>query len=199
MSERRHVIVPGIWNSAAEHWQSHWERAWGAGAVRIAPTSWERPDRDDWVAAIERAVRSCDEPPVIVAHSLGVLATYAWLAEHGAARDEARAAARDDARAAGAFLVAPPDPTGPSFPAEAASFAAAVPRAPLGTPTALVVSDDDPYCLADVAIAMATTAGSTVLRVGALGHVNVAAGLGPWEDGRQLLEAFERSFDPVGA
>jgi uncharacterized protein len=177
------VIVPGIWNSGAEHWQSHWERAWGDSAVRIEPSSWDRPDRHDWIAAIDRAVRSCDVQPVLVAHSLGVLAAYAWLAEH-------------DGAAAGAFLVAPPDPDGPAFPEEASTFLA--PTAPIATPTALVVSDDDPFCPLDTAIGMARRAGSTVLRVGALGHVNVAAGVGAWPEGRSLLAAFESDTAAVG-
>ncbi|WP_281264364.1 alpha/beta hydrolase [Curtobacterium sp. 9128] len=170
------VIVPGIWNSDAEHWQSHWQESRGADAVRIAPTSWSEPDPDDWSAAIDRAVAACDEPPVLVAHSLGVLAVAAWLAEH------------DDGRVAGAFLVAPPDPDAPGFPAAAAGFT--VPTQGVRTPTVLVVSDDDPYCTADRALGIASTLGAGVQRIGASGHVNVASGVGDWDAGRTLLEDF---------
>ncbi|WP_131920342.1 MULTISPECIES: alpha/beta fold hydrolase [unclassified Curtobacterium] len=185
------VIVPGIWNSDAEHWQSVWQRERGDDAVRIAPASWGEPDPGDWRDAISRAVASCAEPPVLVAHSLGVLAVADWLAA-------AAAAGAAGPAVAGAFLVAPPDPAAPGFPVAASGFAAPRPI-PAGTaaarvPTRLVVSDDDPYCTADRALAFAETMGAAVLRVGPLGHVNVASGVGAWPAGRELLGAFERTL-----
>jgi hypothetical protein len=53
----QYVIVPGIDNSDELHWQSSWEAEWGPAATRIAVASWTSPDLDDWVGAIERAVR----------------------------------------------------------------------------------------------------------------------------------------------
>ncbi|TDW53216.1 hypothetical protein EDF52_101290 [Curtobacterium sp. PhB42] len=201
------MIVPGIWNSDAEHWQSVWQRERGNDAVRIAPASWGEPDPGDWRDAISRAVASCAEPPVLVAHSLGVLAVADWLV--AAAADAADAAAVAGAAGpavagaagpavAGAFLVAPPDPAAPGFPVAASGFAAPRPI-PAGTaaarvPTRLVVSDDDPYCTADRSLAFAETMGAAVLRVGPLGHVNVASGVGAWPAGRELLGAFERTL-----
>lgn len=178
------VIVPGIWNSDPEHWQSIWQTDRGAEAVRIAPVSWSEPDPADWDAAITRAVTSVAEPPVLVAHSLGVLAAASWLAR--AAVDARRPAL------AGAFLVAPPDPAATTFPDAARGFSA--PARAATVPTRFVVSDDDPYCSAERAIAFAAVLGSEVVRVGALAHVNVASGIGAWPDGRSLLEAFDRSL-----
>jgi predicted alpha/beta hydrolase family esterase len=193
------VIVPGIWNSGPDHWQSRWQaerEAAGAGlVVRIEPTSWSDPDPADWSAAISRAVAACDEPSVLVAHSLGVLAVARWLgdAAPGASRGAASSASlAAPPSVAGAFLVAPPDPAGPGFPAAAAGFAA--PDSRTGLPTRMIVSDDDPYCSADRAIGFARTLGSSVLRVGALGHVNVDSGVGAWAAGRALLEDFERGL-----
>ncbi|WP_434770708.1 RBBP9/YdeN family alpha/beta hydrolase [Curtobacterium flaccumfaciens] len=193
------VIVPGIWNSGPDHWQSVWEREQQNGhdqhdqrdqrdhhsqraAVRIAPTSWSDPEPDDWRAAISAAVASCTEPPVLIAHSLGVLAVADWLATTGDA----------PALVAGAFLVAPPDPLGAAFPAEASGFVAPRPvPAAQQVPTRLVVSDDDPYCSADRGVVFADVMGADVVRVGPLGHVNVASGVGAWSAGRELLRAFE--------
>jgi predicted alpha/beta hydrolase family esterase len=201
------VIVPGIWNSDPEHWQSVWEREQQdehdehderdqhsqrdqhqqSAAVRIAPASWSDPDPDDWLAAISTAVASCPEPPVLIAHSLGVLAVADWLAT----------TAEAPALVAGAFLVAPPDPLSDTFPDEASAFVAPrpVPSAQR-VPTRLVVSDDDPYCSADRALVFADAMGSDVVRVGALGHVNVASGVGDWPAGRELLRAFEDGLRP---
>jgi predicted alpha/beta hydrolase family esterase len=208
------VIVPGIWNSDPDHWQSVWEREQQDErdqhdeqderdqhdehdqqhdqhqqrvAVRIAPTSWSQPDPDDWHAAISVAVASCAESPVLIAHSLGVLAVADWLASTADA----------PALVAGAFLVAPPDPLGDAFPAEASGFVAPRPvPAAQQVPTRLVVSDDDPYCSADRAVVFADAMGADVVRVGALGHVNVASGVGAWPAGRELLRAFEDGLRP---
>lgn len=199
------MIVPGIWNSGPDHWQSVWEREQQdehdehgqhdqhdhhpqRAAVRIAPTSWSDPDPDDWHDAISTAVASCTEPPVLIAHSLGVLAVADWLATTADA----------PALVAGAFLVAPPDPLGDAFPAEASGFVAPRPVPPgQQVPTRLVVSDDDPYCSAERAVVFADAMGADVVRVGALGHVNVASGVGAWSAGRELLRAFEDGLRPL--
>ena len=105
------VIVPGIGGSGPAHWQSRWEVGL-RDARRIAPASWDDPDLDDWVAAIDRTVDHADPVPVLVAHSLGCLAVAHWaLRTHDASE-----------RVAGAFLVAPPDPARPEFPEAARDF-----------------------------------------------------------------------------
>jgi len=174
------VIVPGIWNSDPEHWQSRWQAERPDSAVRTAPASWAEPDAHDWDAAISRAVDACGAPPVIVAHSLGVLAAARWLVEH------------DGAGVAGAFLVAPPDPAAATFPDAARGFTEPSGRSPV--PTRLVISDDDPYCSAARALQFARTLGAEPVRVGRRGHVNVASGVGDWADGRALLEGFEATL-----
>lgn len=178
------VVVPGIWGSDPDHWQSRWQDERGDAAVRIAPTSWSEPEPEDWDRAITAAVDACARPPLLVAHSLGVLAVADWLAEH--------AVGHAAERVVGAFLVAPPDPGAPVFPAEAAAFRA--PQRPVAAPTALVVSDDDPYCSADRAVGFAAVLGARVLRVGDRQHVNVASGVGAWPEGRRLLDAFADSL-----
>lgn len=176
------MIVPGIWDSEPEHWQSRWQderAARDARVERIAPSSWTEPDAPDWRDAISRAVDASDAPPVLVAHSLGVLAVADWLVTESAVAD----------RVAGAFLVAPPDPDAESFPSAARGFTAPTGPAPVPT-TLLVVSDDDPYCSPGRALAFAGTLGAEVRRIGPAGHVNVAAGVGSWPEGRRLLDGF---------
>lgn len=179
------MIVPGIWNSDPEHWQSRWQaerEAEDGRVVRIDPASWSDPEPDDWQAAITRAVDAFDEPPVLVAHSLGVLAVAQWLAGPEAAAHPV----------AGALLVAPPDPDAAEFPAAARGFVAPT-GASLVEDVHFVVSDDDPYCSADRAIGFASVLGATVHRVGRAQHVNVAAGVGWWPEGRALLDAVDGS------
>ena len=93
-----YVIIPGIDGSDDKHWQTLWEREWGASAVRISPASWSAPDLDDWVGAVQDAYDAAsrqDGRVVLVAHSLGCWAASTWLIS-----DPSR-------QVGGAFLVAP--------------------------------------------------------------------------------------------
>ena len=197
--QRPVVIVPGIGGSGPDHWQSLWQ-AGLPDVRRIDPASWDQPDLDDWVAAIDRAVAASTAPPVLVAHSLGCLAVVHWAGRAAAAGPIAGtdAAAPTDAAtpagpAAGAFLVAPPDVRGPEFPGSATSFIGD-PPAPLPIPAVLITSSDDPYCTLAHAAELAAAWDAPRIDIGAHGHVNVASGFGPWPEGRRLLDAFGESL-----
>jgi predicted alpha/beta hydrolase family esterase len=90
---------------------------------------------------------------------------------------------------AGAFLVSVPDPTGPKFPADAASFRD-VPTAPLPFPALIVASTNDPYGTIAHSRSTAGAWCAGLVEVGAFGHINSSSGLGDWPAGRQLLDAF---------
>src|SRR5438105_3158430 len=123
------IILPGVGGSGDAHWQTHWQSR-DRDMVRFRPASFDAPDLDDWLAALDRAVAASSEPALLVAHSLACLLVAHW-------------AARGGRLARGAFLVAVPDPASPSFPAEAASFAR-VPDDPLPFPSLIVASANDP-------------------------------------------------------
>jgi predicted alpha/beta hydrolase family esterase len=170
----RFVIIPGIEDSDRTHWQTIWQAEWGPIARRIVPTSWTVPDVDDWVAAVDRAVDAAGTSDVVlVAHSLGCWAATGWLAAA-------------DRGVRGVFLVAPPDPRAPNFPAAAESFAD-LEAQPVGVPGVVVASLDDPYCRPASAAALARGWGLPLSRVGAYRHLNSASGLGGWQQGRVLL------------
>lgn len=174
-----YVIIPGIDGSDERHWQSLWERQWGASAVRIAPASWSEPDLGDWVEAVGRAYREAvrhDERVVLVAHSLGCWAASAWLEGN------------PSSPVAGAFLVAPPDPHGPAFPHAAKTFLTVSAR-PLPCPALVVAGGDDPYCTPEAAAGLAARWEARRHLAGACGHLNSASGLGEWPHGRALLDA----------
>ena len=67
------IVVPGLGGSGHDHWQSRWARE-RPGAVRVEQRGWEQPDRDEWVAELDRTVQRVTGPVVLVAHSLGCLA-----------------------------------------------------------------------------------------------------------------------------
>ncbi|WP_130177334.1 alpha/beta hydrolase [Cryobacterium sp. SO1] len=171
------TIVPGINDSTAKHWQSRWQ-ATQTDAVRIRPVSWDEPDLQDWVGAVDAAVTTPDT--IIVAHSLGCLAAATWLAQN-------------PGRVRGALLVAPPDRSGPRFPPAAPTFQAAEPET-LGTPALVVASADDPFCALGTARTLAAVWGAGFVEVGSRGHINIASKLGDWPAGRALLDEFAESL-----
>jgi len=175
------IVLPGIGGSGETHWQTLWERH-DPTLTRFQPSSWDNPDRADWIDALDRAVACSAEPPLLVAHSLACLLVAHWAA--GAARHPVR----------GAFMVAVPDPAGAAFPDEARSFAG-VPTGPLPFPTMIVASTDDPYATLDHVRGRAAAWGADLVVIGAAGHINGASGLGAWSDGRRLFEAFRAGLD----
>lgn len=173
-----YLIIPGIQGSDDAHWQTLWQNAWGPAASRISPSSWDYPDLDDWCRALDQATRERSQRDVvIVAHSLGCLASAHWLRH-----------SRPGIR--GALLVAPPDPAGTNFPAAAAPSFTSNSPAMIQVPSLVISSDDDPYCSKTAAHALAADWAAGQVSIGPAGHINSASGLGTWDLGRALLRAF---------
>ncbi|CAN7631796.1 alpha/beta fold hydrolase [Phenylobacterium sp. LjRoot225] len=172
------IMLPGIGGSGGGHWQTLW-RLNDPFATVFQPSDWDRPDLDDWVAALDRAVALAAQPPLLVAHSLGCLLVAHW-------------AARGRGLVAGAFLVAVPDPDGPVFPAEQAATFRSVPRQPMLFPTLMIASSDDPYGSLEFGRRCADAWRADLITAGALGHINEASGVGAWPSGRTLLTSFRR-------
>ncbi|QVM85394.1 RBBP9/YdeN family alpha/beta hydrolase [Novosphingobium decolorationis] len=172
------LILPGFGGSGSAHWQSRWEARMD-GATRFAPASWDRPDLEDWLAALEQGLERAEGPVVLVAHSLACLLTAHWAARHGEA-----------GHIAGALLVAPPDPEGPAFPREASAGFREVPRAAFGFPALVLASSNDPYASPAFAQDFARARGAGFLDMGPCGHINAESGLGDWGEGQRLLAAF---------
>ena len=168
------LILPGIGGSGPRHWQSLWQ-AEHPELRRVEQRDWDRPARAEWIARLEAAVRDAGPEVVLVAHSLGCLQVAHWAGE-------TRLAVR------GALLVAPPDPSGPEFPAVAAEFAP-LPERPLPFASIVVASSDDPYSDLAHARRCARAWGSRWVEIGAAGHINTASGHGPWPEGLALLRA----------
>jgi len=174
------LIVPGWHGSDADHWQSRWEARLST-ARRVEQADFAHPDRAAWTDRLVAAVAAADKPVVVIAHSLGV-PTLA----HAAPRFT-------PGKVAGAFLVAPPDlETTPPDPA-LAGFAP-VPRARLAFPALLIASRTDPYCSFAHAEALAAAWGAALVDAGEAGHINSAAGYGPWPEGTMRLLGFLKAL-----
>jgi len=166
------LILPGLGNSGRDHWQT-WLEACLPDAHRVEQRDWEHPDRMAWIAALERDVGAHRPPVLLVGHSLGSLTAAHW-------------ASPDDRRVAGALLVAPTDPESPAASEFSRSFRP-VPMRPLPFPSVLVASATDPYLSVERAQRFAEAWGSRFVDIGDAGHVNAAAGYGPWPLAQQLV------------
>lgn len=172
------LILPGLFNSGPEHWQTHWERL-DATCRRVEQTDWATPRCADWVAGLDAAIAGLTREAVLVAHS----SACALVAHWAAAAPPAHLA-----RVRGALLVAPSDPAGPRYPAGPEGFGP-VPEQRLPFPSIVVASADDEYVTLERARAYAAAWRSRFVDAGAAGHLNGASGLGAWPAGYALLES----------
>ncbi len=167
----RIIIVPGWRDSGPGHWQSLWAGRL-PGAVRVQQDDWVSPCRKSWVATLASTILQQDEPVVVVAHSLGCIAT-AHLPPEAAARIQ------------GALLVAPADPERSAI----LSDFAPVPFQKLPYRNVLVASSNDPFCPVRLAGAYARAWGSEFVRLLDAGHLNIESGHGEWPLGVALLQS----------
>ncbi|MCW5711970.1 alpha/beta hydrolase [Shinella sp.] len=177
------IVLPGITGSGPEHWQSIWE-AQDPSLFRFQPASWDYPDLDDWIASLDAAIATAAQPPLLIVHSLACLLVAHW-------------SARSTRSIRGAFLVSVPDPKSPAFPAEARSFEEP-PRQRFGFPALIVASSNDPFGTIDYSRSRAREWGAGYVIAGAYGHINGASGLGEWEQGKGLFEAFRAGTGAAG-
>lgn len=175
------LVLPGLSDSGPGHWQTLLEAA-RPEARRVVQRDWERPKRADWVEALDRAVRACLEPPVLVAHSLGCITVAHWAAAIPAPVRDALLVAP----VRGALLVAPSDVDRADAP-EALHGFRPTPTARLPFPSIVVSSSNDPYLSVARSRELAAAWGSRWVDAGPAGHVNAAAGLGPWPLGEALV------------
>jgi predicted alpha/beta hydrolase family esterase len=167
----RIIIVPGWRDSGPGHWQSLWaERL--SGAVRVQQDDWITPSRKAWVATLARTILQQDGPVVVVAHSLGCIATT-HLPTDAVERIQ------------GALLVAPADPERRAI----LSDFAPVPFQKLPYRNILVASSNDPFCPVRLAGAYARAWGSEFVRMQDAGHINIDSGHGEWPLGMALLQS----------
>ncbi|MFN8354395.1 MAG: alpha/beta hydrolase [Spirosomataceae bacterium] len=167
------INVPGLSNSGPTHWQTIWEEESPTQFVRVKQHNWELPDRTDWVFNLEQLIQVQTVPFMLVAHSLGCLAVAHWAERHYSPL------------LLGALLVAPADAE--RSPESVLASFAPIPRTPLGFPSTVVASTNDPYMTFPKAADLAASWGSQLVNIGAKGHINAASRLGDWYEGRKLL------------
>jgi predicted alpha/beta hydrolase family esterase len=161
------LLVPGLRGSGPAHWQSQWQ-AKRRECRRVLAPDWAAPRLDDWAMAIDSAVRAARGSVFLVAHGFGCVAALQRLAERRA-------------DVAGAMLVAPRDPS--DFGLDLSALGECLPM-----PATLVASRNDPQLPFARARHLARLLGSRFVDAGECGHLDAAAGYGPWPRGERLLD-----------
>ena len=169
------LIVPGRGNSEAGHGQSILEAS-TPGASRV-DQQWHVNDIITWAENIDQAVMQLAQPPLVIAHSFGCLATaYAQIIL--------------GTPIGSSLFVAPADPA--RFGVDRALLARA-----LGRPGLLVASENDPWLSFEAANSLARDWGVDSINLGQAGHVNVASGYGHWPFGEALAETLRADLEAV--
>ncbi|MGG1947645.1 alpha/beta hydrolase [Trinickia sp. NRRL B-1857] len=173
------LIVPGLRDHVADHWQTHLERQI-PGARSVPPLEHDKLSCAARVDALEAALAAIAGPVVLAAHSAGVMIVAHW------ARQYRRPIV-------GALLATPADletplPAGyPTYEQLDRHGWLPTPRTPLPFPSIVAASTNDPLGRFERIEALASAWGSRFIDVGAVGHLNPASGYGSWADAQILL------------
>jgi predicted alpha/beta hydrolase family esterase len=171
------LILPGWGDSGPEHWQTLWLNE-NPRFQRVVQRDWINSDLDEWIETLNTYVSACTRPAILVGHSLSSILIPHWARRYGNANV-----------VMGALIVAPTDvERRETCPPQTWGFAP-IPRGPLPFTSIVVVGDDDPYCDLETAKAFAHRWASDFVNLGKVKHINVASGVGPWHEGKELLEA----------
>ncbi|KQN43956.1 alpha/beta hydrolase [Pseudomonas sp. Leaf48] len=178
------LIVPGLREHVAEHWQTLLEAR--LSKVRsVPPLETDKLDCMARVRAIQHELEQIDGPVILVAHSAGVLMVAHW-------------AAHFSRPIKGALLAAPPD-LDASWPANYPSPETLrssgwdpLPKAPLPFRSIVAASTNDYLASLDAATDLAKCWGAELLNLGDVGHLNPAAGFGPWPQAEELILELDR-------
>lgn len=174
------VIVPGLRDHVAEHWQTHLQAALPR-AVTVPPLEQDKLSRAARVQALDAVLSKVQGPVLLAAHSAGCMIVAHWA-------QQCRRPIR------GALLAAPADlesplPAGyPALDALREHGWLPTPRAPLPFPSIVGASSNDPLGDYVRIQGLAHDWNSQLVNLGAVGHLNPVAGYGPWPQARTLIE-----------
>ena len=179
MTEPTVLIVPGLRDAMAQHWQT----LLAARLLRVrsvAPMGLENLDCSARVVAVEREAQAIEGPLVIVAHSAGCIIVAHWALQTKRAVQ-------------GALLATPPDFQSP-IPQSYTTIKALgdagwlpVPRSRLPFRSIVAASRNDPLGRFKRVAALAFDWGANLVDVGKVGHLNLASGYGDWPQAEDFI------------
>lgn len=173
------VIVPGLRDHVAEHWQTLLQASLPR-ARTVPPLTRDKMSCRARVQMLDSVLAEVSGPVVLVAHSAGVMITVHWAAQHRRPIECAVLATPAD--------LEEPLPKGyPDMATITANGWLPLPRQRL--PFAAIVggSRNDPLARWDRVSAMAGDWGCELVDLGHVGHLNPAAGFGPWPQATELI------------
>lgn len=173
------LLLPGLGNSGTDHWQTHWEEAFGY--ERVVQQDWDTPYIDSWVERLHNRIVVDDHPKILVAHSLACALVAHWDRLH-------------DGPVTAALLVAPSDVEATSYPVGPVGFAP-MPLQRLSLRSLVVASDNDVYVPLARGRQFADAWGSEYQLLESRGHIGSAAKLGLWREGQNLLKRLTAPHD----
>ena len=184
MESAQVLIVPGLRDHVPEHWQTLLEQRL-PNAVSVPRMESGKLSCAAWVAKLDESLAQLGGPPILVAHSAGVMIVAHWAQKH-----------RRPIR--GALLAAPPDfesPLPEGYPTQETlrqNGWLPTPRARLPFPSIVAASTNDPLARFTRTIGLARAWGSKLVRLGNVGHMNPASGFGPWHDAHTFIRQLTR-------
>lgn len=174
------LIVPGLDGSPASHWQ-HWWAATYPRALMVDLSDPARPLPAVWEAELASMILHHPDC-VLVGHSLGAVLITRILAKWPQLRVRA------------ALLVAPAETVG----SDRIGHFGPIPERPLGVPTTVVASRNDPWMQFARSSSLARFWEADLVDLGFAGHINVASGYGPWVGGKALRDGLLRRTELPG-
>jgi len=176
------LLLSDLRKDTPNYWQDHWQKSRiDCLAVDIGGSG--HPDRNSWVARLDRALHGTDAPVVLVGHGLGALTIASWVELLGQ---------EIEVQVTGALLVGPTDPCAANADPRLQAFTP-LPAAVFPFPALVVASDDDPLLSADRAFSLARQWGTGFARFDGCGDFHC---LGSWAQGEELLDRFLDLVEP---
>jgi len=169
-----YLIIPGLGNSGAEHWQTYFETT-GDNFHRVNQEEWDAPVCEDWIETVDNFVLKFDPSTIVlIGHSLGCATIAHWAAKY-------------KKQIKGALLVAPSDLEAPQYTFPAIGFAP-IPLDRFKFRSIVVASADDIWVTIERAKFFANNWGSEFINIGNAGHINAASGYHKWDAGLEILK-----------
>lgn len=175
------LFVPGLRDHVVDHWQTLLA-AELPGSRTVPPLEHDKLSCPARVEALDRAILDIKGPVVLAAHSAGCLMVAHWAQRYSRPIKAALLAAPAD--------IETPLPEGyPVMEVLKANQWLPIPREPLPFRSIVGASTNDPLASLDRTATLAQDWGSKIVLLRDVGHLNPAAGFGPWPQGKALLDA----------
>lgn len=173
------LIVHGLDGSPAPHWQDWWA-ATDPTALSVDLPSPGAPVPEAWEAELAGMILRHPDS-IVVGHSLGAILIARLLAKW------------PQLRIGAALLVAPAETMGN----DRIGHFGPIPERPFDVAALVVASSTDPWMSLPRAQGLARAWGTELINLGAAGHINAAAGYGPWPQGKLLRDQLVTRIAPA--